>query len=217
MQPSDAKPSGHLWLVAKTGSPQPTDEALVSAYLNGEARAAEQIWQKHAPMVDRLLRRSLGPVEEIEDLTQEVFLRLFTKIPTLEDPEALRSFIYSIAVRVLRWDLRRRWIRRGVRLLPANEVPERATPSDNFEARQAVARFYDILDRLGDRDRIAFVLQNMEGLTLQESARSLGVSIATLKRRLSRASQRIEFFVAKDSALASYLNHATPGGDHEPT
>ena len=45
------------WLVAKTGSPQPTDEALVSAYLNGEARAAEQIWQKHAPMVDRLLRR----------------------------------------------------------------------------------------------------------------------------------------------------------------
>ena len=96
----------------------------------------------------------------------------------LEDPEALRSFTYSIAVRVLRWDLRRRWIRRGVRLLPAGALPERVTPSDNFEARQAVARFYDILDRLGDRDRIAFVLQNMEGLTLQESARSLGVSVA---------------------------------------
>src|SRR5260370_13552481 len=191
MQPSDAKPSGHLWLVAKTGSPQPTDEALVSAYLNGEARAAEQICQKHAPMVDRLLRRSLGPVEEIEDLTQEVFLRLFTKIPTLEDPEALRSFIYSIAVRVLRWDLRRRWIRRGVRLLPANEVPERATPSDNFEARQAVARFYDILDRLGDRDRIAFVLQNMEGLTLQVSARPLALSIPPFNRRLTQPTHTI--------------------------
>jgi RNA polymerase sigma-70 factor (ECF subfamily) len=215
MQPSDAKPSGHLWLVAKTGSPQPTDEALVSAYLNGEARAAEHIWQKHAPMVDRLLRRSLGPVQEIEDLTQEVFLRLFAKLHTLEDPEALRSFIYSIAVRVLRWDLRRRWIRRGVRLLPAGAMPERVTHSDNFEARQAVARFYDILDRLGDRDRIAFILQNMEGLTLEESARSLGVSIATLKRRLSRASQRIEFFVAKDSALSSYLERGV-GGNHEP-
>src|SRR5260370_37263568 len=188
MQPSDAKPSGHLWLVAKTGSPQPTDEALVSAYLNGEARAAEQICQKHAAMVERLLRRSLGPVEEIEDLTQEVFLRLFTKIPTLEDPEALRSFIYSIAVRVLRWDLRRRWIRRGVRLLPANEIPERATPSDNFEARQAVPRFDDILDPLGDRDQSAFGLHNMERLTPQDSARSLGLSIAPSKRRCSRPS-----------------------------
>ncbi len=205
MQPSDLKPSGHLWLVAKSGPAQPSDEALVGAYLSGEPRAAEQIWQKHAPMVDRLLRRSLGPRQEVEDLTQEVFLRLFAKLPTLEDPEALRSFVYSIAVRVLRWDLRRRWIRRTVRLLPAGSMPERSTPSQNFEARQAVSRFYDILDKIGDRDRIAFVLQNMEGLTLQESARTLGISVATFKRRLSRASQRIEFFVAKDSALSAYL------------
>ncbi len=215
MQPSDVKPAGHLWLVAKSGSPQPTDEALVSAYLGGEPRAAEQIWQKHAPMVDRLLRRSLGPRQDVEDLTQEVFLRLFAKLHTLEDPEVLRSFIYSIAVRVLRWDLRRRWIRRTVRLLPSGSLPERSTPSDNFEARQAVSRFYDILDRLGDRDRIAFVLQNMEGLTLQESARTLGISVATFKRRLSRASQRIEFFVAKDTALAGYLEHEK-GEGHGP-
>ena len=212
MQPSDVKPSGHLWLVAKTGTPQPTDEALVSAYLNGEPRAAEQIWQKHAPMVDRLLRRSLGPRQDVEDLTQEVFLRLFAKLHTLEDPEVLRSFIYSIAVRVLRWDLRRRWIRRTVRLLPIGSLPDRATPSQNFEARQAVSRFYDILDRLGDRDRVAFVLQNMEGLTLQESAQSLGISVATFKRRLSRASQRIQFFVAKDSALQAYLEREMRGG-----
>jgi RNA polymerase sigma-70 factor (ECF subfamily) len=215
MQPSDVKPTGHLWLVAKSGSPQPTDEALVSAYLSGEPRAAEQIWQKHAPMVDRLLRRSLGPRQDVEDLTQEVFLRLFAKLHTLEDPEALRSFVYSIAVRVLRWDLRRRWIRRTVRLLPSGSLPERSTPSDNFEARQAVSRFYDILDRLGDRDRIAFILQNMEGLTLQESARTLGISVATFKRRLSRASQRIEFFVAKDTALAGYLEHEK-GEGHGP-
>jgi RNA polymerase sigma-70 factor (ECF subfamily) len=214
MQPTDAKPANHLWLVAKSGAPQPTDEALVSAYLNGEPRAAEQIWQKHAPMVDRLLRRSLGPRQEVEDLTQEVFLRLFAKLQTLEDPEALRSFIYSIAIRVLRWDLRRRWIRRAVRLVPAGSLPERSTPSQNFEARQAVSRFYDILDRLGDRDRIAFILQNMEGLTLQESAQTLGISVATFKRRLSRASQRIEFFVAKDSALSGYL--ASEGEGHGP-
>jgi RNA polymerase sigma-70 factor (ECF subfamily) len=212
MQPSDIKPAGHLWLVAKTGSPQPTDEELVAAYMSGDPRAAEQIWQKHAPMVDRLLRRSLGPQQEVEDLAQEVFLRLFAKLHTLEDPEALRSFIYSIAVRVLKWDLRRRWIRRSVDLLPIGSLPDRAMPSQNFEARQAVARFYEILDRLGDRDRIAFVLQNMEGLTLQESAQTLGISVATFKRRLSRASQRIQYFVAKDSALAGYLAQETGEG-----
>jgi RNA polymerase sigma-70 factor (ECF subfamily) len=163
--------------------------------------------------VDRLLRRSLGPRPDVEDLTQEIFLRLFAKLPTLEDPEALRSFIYSIAIRVLRWDLRRRWIRRSVRLLPTWSLPDRVTRAENFEARQAVSRFYDILDRLGDRDRIAFVLQNMEGLTLEESAQSLGVSLATLKRRLARASQRIEFFVQRDAALSSYLEQAMGEGD----
>jgi RNA polymerase sigma-70 factor (ECF subfamily) len=66
---------------------------------------------------------------------------------------------------------------------------------------------------LGDRDRIAFVLQNMEGLTLEESAQSLGVSLATLKRRLARASQRIEFFVQRDAALSSYLEQAMGEGD----
>jgi RNA polymerase sigma-70 factor, ECF subfamily len=211
MQPSDIKSGGHLWLVARGGDPHPSDDALVNAFVTGGPRAAEQIWQKHAPMVDRLLRRSLGPKQEVEDLTQEVFLRLFAKLHTLEDPEALRSFIYSIAIRVLRWDLRRRWIRRSVRLLPIGAMPDRVAPSENFEARQAVARFYDILDRLGDRDRVAFVLQNMEGLTLQESAESLGVSVATLKRRLAHASQRIQYYVEKDSALSGYLSQQ-PGG-----
>jgi len=213
MQPSDLKPGGHLWLVPKPQSADTSDQALVTAHLTGETRAAEQIWLRHAPMVDRMLRRALGPQEEVQDLTQEVFLRLFAKIGTLEDAEALRSFIYSIAVRVLRWELRRRFIRRSVRLSSVESLAELGMVSEDFEARQAVGRFYAILDRLNDKDRIAFVLQNMEGLSLQESAQSLGISLATLKRRIARASQRIDYFVARDAALSGYLARRDGGAE----
>ena len=205
MPPGDLKSGVHLVLVSRPGSPQPSDVALVSAYADGQPHAGEQIWQKYAPLVDRVMARFFGRGQEIEDLTQEVFLRVFSRIHTLEDPSALRSFIYSIAIRVLRWELRRRWIRRCLSLSAGGRLPERAAPCGDFEARQAVARLYGILDRLAIADRAAFVLRQMEGLSLEETSQSLGVSVATVKRRVRRACETIDHYVRSDGALLGYL------------
>jgi RNA polymerase sigma-70 factor (ECF subfamily) len=65
-------------------------------------------------------------------------------------------------------------------------------------------RFYALLDQLGSNERTAFVLRHMEGCKLEEVAERMGVSLATVKRWVSRASQRVSVLVEADGVLSSY-------------
>ena len=86
----------------------PADRDLVVGLVAGEAWAMAETWNRFAPMVLMTARRSLGSSAEADDVAQEVFLGVFRKAMTLRDPDSLRSFIYSFAVRVLKAELRRR-------------------------------------------------------------------------------------------------------------
>lgn len=155
-------------------------------------------------MVHRLLERTLGPSGDASDLTQEVFLSTFARLPGLRDAGALRSFIYSVALRTLKWELRRRRVRRILQLSPGGRLPDVPVSAPDSEARQILMRFYALLDQLGVNERTAFVLRHMEGFKLEEIAERLGVSLATVKRWVSRASQRVSALVETDGVLSSY-------------
>src|SRR5687767_8818427 len=85
------------------------DAALARALGEGSPWAEEVAWDRFSPLVRGMLRRSLGPGAEVEDATQEVFIRFFQKVARLRDAAALRSFLIGIAVRVVRKQLRMRW------------------------------------------------------------------------------------------------------------
>jgi RNA polymerase sigma-70 factor (ECF subfamily) len=189
-----------------------SDPSLAQALIDGEPWAAAAAWNKLAPMVFRFLNRVLGPDGEAEDLTQEVFLRVFSKVRGLRHPDALRSFVFSVAVRTLKSELRRRRVRRAF-ALSERDNPDRTVDTIDAEARQALRRFYAILDRLNAEDRAAFVLRHMEGMKLDEIADALGVSLATVKRRIDRAGQSVSRFVERDAALSAYAVRGR--GDHE--
>jgi RNA polymerase sigma-70 factor (ECF subfamily) len=148
-----------------------------------------------------LLARTLGPSVEIDDLTQEVFLRLFVRLPTLRDPSALRPFTLSVAGNVLKWELRRRWISRRVRLSETGTLPEIEGNRDDVEARQALRRCYAIFDTLTAKERIAFTVRYVEGMTAEEVAAMLAVSVRTAKRWISRAAAKVAEKVAQDPDL----------------
>jgi len=190
-------------LLIPKADPAVADADLVRAFGNGESWAARAIWQRHAPMVFRLLERALGPNGDAEDLTQDVFLTTFARLPTLRDAEALRSFIYSIALRILEWELRRRRVRRVLRLSDNGRLPDMPVRGTDTEARQVLARFYVLLERLRVNDRAAFVLRYMEGLTLEETAERMGVSLATVKRWVGRASRQVSALVDVDPELSA--------------
>jgi RNA polymerase sigma-70 factor (ECF subfamily) len=190
-----------------------SDADLVYALRAGEPGAAQAIWDRHSTTVHRFLLRALGrPSEEVEDLTQEVFLRVLTRADVIREPAALREFIVSVAVRVLRWELRRRWVRRVVRLSEGGQLPEVAVPGADHEARQALARCYAILDRLGTRERLAFVMCCLEDMTMDEVAERLGTSLSTAKRAVGRATAIVSAQVGQDANLRDYFSCGSVDG-----
>jgi RNA polymerase sigma-70 factor (ECF subfamily) len=196
---------GHLFLVTDRAQHQPSDAELVAAFVRDDPRAEAALFDRYYPLVRRVLCRSVGPTHEVDDLAQEVFLRLFRKLPTLRDPAALKGFALSIAMRVVQTELRGRWLRRWLRPSDDGVVPEQAGEDADLEARAALARFYALLDKLSPRHRAVFVLRQVDGLELTEVAAAAGVSLATVKRWLPRITRRVLAQAGRDPLLRAYV------------
>jgi RNA polymerase sigma-70 factor (ECF subfamily) len=187
-------------LVAATSeeSESARDLELARALIGGADHAAEMAWERYAPLVHRIVSRAIGPDAEVEDVTQEIFYRLFSRIGTLRKPEALRSFVISFAIRIVKWELRRRRARRWLTLSETGEVPEEQLTVMDAESRYALRRLYALLDRLSTRERLVLILRHVEGMTLEEIAEAMELSLATVKRSLRRASSRVSQMVDSD-------------------
>lgn len=191
-----------------------TDAELVAALQADSAWARREIWERYAGRVRRYLSRALGrPSEEVEDLVQDVFLRLFVSRGAIRRPEALGEFTMAVAVRVLKGNLRSRWIRRKVRLSDDGELPDVAVDrSPEEETRDALRRCRLILDALGARERAAFTLRFMEEMTMEEVAATMTVSLSTAKRLVNRATAVIALRVGQDEDLRRYFLEKSGGG-----
>lgn len=203
-------PKPRLVVVDRDDPGARSDAALVLAGRAGDVSAQRDIWLRYAPLVGRFLRRALGPDADAEDLLQDVFLKVFERLDDVRDPEALRSFLFAVAMNAIRYELRRRRARRLLSFEWAR--PERTPRSEPAPspARLAMRRVYEILDRLGASEREVFVLRHLEGWELTEIAAQVGLSLATVKRRLSAAGQRVFAQAERDPFLIDYLA-ALPG------
>jgi RNA polymerase sigma-70 factor (ECF subfamily) len=184
-----------------------SDTELVAALKADLPWARREIWQRYSGQVRRYLARTLArPAEDVEDLTQEVFLRLFVRRSAIRQPEALREFTMAVAVRVLKWNLRSLWVRRKVRLSESGDLPEEAADrSPEEETRDALRRCGRILDALGPRERAAFSLRFMEEMTIDEVAATMRVSPSTAKRLCGRATATIAERLRGDDDLRRYF------------
>jgi RNA polymerase sigma-70 factor (ECF subfamily) len=191
------------------------DASLARAAAEGHPLAASVIWDRFSPMVRRMLLRSLGPHRDVEDLGQEVFLRLFRQIDDLRDPGALKNYLIGITVRVVGSELRRRRVRRFLHLTDSGVLPEDEGVAVDHQARKALSRLYEILDGVHPEGRVAFVLRHFEGLELTEVAAAMDLSLATVKRRLSKVSFHVATLVKRDPWLCEYLAPGREALGHE--
>ena len=215
--PCDTGATGMRSLPPVAAGPGSKDVELVDALVRGEPWAAEEVWERHSGSVRRLMVRALGPRAEVEDLTQEVFMRVFSRIGALRDAQALREFIIAVAVNALKGELRRRWVRRNVFLSSDGSVPDVEARGADPEAREALARCYAILDKLRPRERAAFVLRYMEERTLDEVAKGLGVSLRTAKRLVNRSAERVSKHVGSDDGLRSFFDRRETAAEQPPS
>jgi RNA polymerase sigma-70 factor (ECF subfamily) len=195
------------------------DVALVLALQRGEAAAELAAWNRFSPGVAATLQRMLGPGgrthegADRDDLLQEVFIRFFRRAGTLREPAAVRGFLTAICLRVVQTEIasrrRRRWLRLTDTGAPP-DVPDGASPGEAREAREAIARYYRLLETLNGRDRSLFVARTIEGLTLEEVAAAHEVSISTAQRRIARACERIATLARRDPLLLALVEGGAP-------
>ena len=176
------------------------DAALVHRCVAGDQVACGDLVGEHQRMVVQLAMNLLGDRDEALDVSQEVFLRVFRTIHRFRGHSTLRTWIYRIAVNQAR-NRHRFWRRRhrkdqvsldehlktyGDRLPGDSVTPERAL------ARKELAdQLWAALDHLPFDQRTAIVLREIDGLSYEEIAYSLGVAIGTVKSRLTRARQAL--------------------------
>lgn len=199
---------------ASSGSdlPRADDRTLALALQSEHPKAPAVAWLRFSPMVRRILRRSFGPGSDVEDLVQDVFLLLFRRVETLREPSTLSAFVIGITVRVAQAELRRRRVRRWVGLSSGPELVDHRTAVDDPDAREALSRFYALLQQINPRDRMAFVLHHIEGLDVATVGAALGVSVPTVRRCLSRAWHRVVLLAGRDPSLADYVSRLRPTG-----
>jgi RNA polymerase sigma-70 factor, ECF subfamily len=176
------------------------ESALVQRCAAGDEAACTELVNEHQRMVIQLAMNLLGDRDEAVDLSQEVFLRVFRTIHRFRGQSSLRTWIYRIAVNQAR-NRHRFWRRRhradqvslDEHLAKHGEFVSEgdATPERVLAQKELAARLQAALDRLPFDQRTAIVLREIDGLSYDEIAFSLGLAIGTVKSRLTRARQAL--------------------------
>jgi RNA polymerase sigma-70 factor (ECF subfamily) len=185
------------------------DAALVEALRSSRPGASGVLFDRYGAHVRRVLVRVLGADRELPDLVHEVFVQVLESIDRLEDARAFKGWLTSITVFTARAKIRRRSRFRLLRLLTPSELDEVQAPSATPEMTEAVRCTYKALSTLPADERIAFALRFIDGMELTEVAAASRVSLATVKRRLSRAQQRFVAEARNYPELQPWLEGAT--------
>jgi len=177
------------------------DRHLVALCRTGDAEAFARLVAMHEGMVFNLAARLLGDGEEARDVAQEVFLQVYRTLPRFEGRSRLKTWIYRIVVNQCHnrrrfWHRRRRDREEAFDERVEARVAGRAagllgSPFEETLRRERARRVQAALLELRFEQRAVLVLREVEGLTCEEIATSLGVPDGTVKSRLSRAREAL--------------------------
>lgn len=171
------------------------DAQLVALGCKGESAAFELLYRRHVSFALHLATRIEGSSRDVEDIVHDAFLRAFERINDLSDRGAFKSWLGAIVVHAVRSRMRRH---RLMNLLGIGRKSEPVdldslmSPDASPHTRAQVAQIYALLRTLSADDRIAWTLRCVEGHDLDSVAKLTRCSLATVKRRISRAQQFLD-------------------------
>lgn len=178
---------------------EPSDETLVAAVLDGDDRAFDRLYARHVDRVFRLIARVLGPGGDVEDSTQDTFVRAFRALPTFRGDARWSTFLHRIAVRTAIDHARRR------RDVPSGDALEAWLPpslpeADRAQFRDELAQVWRALARLPAERRAGLILVAVEGMSYAEAAELLESTPDAVKHQVMRVREHLRRALAKGGA-----------------
>ena len=172
------------------------EQLLVERLQAGDKAACAQCVELHSPGVYRLALHLMGDPAEAEDVVQETFLSAFKAIDNFQWRAGLTTWLYRITHNAALMRLRRPAAHHVSVELPAEDgetpIPEQlfdwcCLPEADFAAAEAKAELKRAIQELPENWRVVFVLRELEGLSNEATAATLGLSPENVKTRLYRA------------------------------
>jgi len=178
------------------------DRALVERLKTGEAQALEALYHRYSARVYRQASILLGNEAEAEEITQEVFLTLYTKAKTFRGEAAFSTWLYRLTLNAALTRLRRR--KKGKEVSYEDYLPRYEPDGHHLGGEGSVVDWsHDVekqvagkelqrilqqaLDQLRPMDKAVVVLSDLEGIPNREIGKTLGLSVPAVKTRLHRA------------------------------
>lgn len=182
---------------SKVGEPTGDESVLVNAARKGDMAAFEELVRRYDRNVFRIAQHITQNREDAEDVVQDAFLKAYQNLGQFQGQSKFYTWLVRIAVNEALMRLRRRRPERMVSLDEDVKTEEDSMPREiadwtpNPEQQYNQAELKDILSRtiqgLPTSFRTVFVLRDVEGLSTEETAEALGLSIPAVKSRLLRA------------------------------
>lgn len=128
--------------------------------------------------------------EDAEDITQEVFLKIFSGIDSFRNESQLKTWIYRITINTSLDQLRKKKKRR-IEQVETDRYAEFNHPGVLAEQRENAAILFSAIGTLPEQQKAAFILQKLEGCTVAEIGQILSVSVQAAESLLARAKQNL--------------------------
>jgi RNA polymerase sigma-70 factor (ECF subfamily) len=183
----------------------PTDAEIVRQVLEGSVNAFEALLVRYKDLVLRIAKRHV-PYDEVEETTQEVFVRIYQSLPTYKGKGDFKHWVSSISVRTCYDYWRRAYRSREVPMSSLTEkhqgwleqvISEESNHALEQKASQKEAG--ELLDwalaKLSAEDRTVLELVYLEGLSVKEAADALGWSVSNVKVRSFRSRRKLKKFL----------------------
>ena len=175
------------------------DVQLIDKILAGDDEAFTALVRKHQKSVHALAWRKIGDFHSAEDITQDVFLRVYKYLPKLKDPRQFSGWLYVTTDRLCNT-----WLRKNKSLMESLEdVPMEEIEKTFYEHYVSAEQEQDaqayhselvrkLLEKLPESERTVMTLYYLGEMTAKEIGKFLGVSVNTVTSRLTRARERLQ-------------------------
>jgi RNA polymerase sigma-70 factor (ECF subfamily) len=179
-----------------------SDEDLMRLYIDGDQQAFQQLFERYAPILLRLMQRGIFQTQDAQDLVQKTFLQLHRARNDFRLDSALRPWLMTIALNLKREYLRQRKrqgtqeqkLKHQAKVLEGLASSEKQRP-DQLERQEQAKQVRAALALLPDAQREVIELHWLEGIPFPEVAVIVGSSLSAVKVRAHRGYKRLKELV----------------------
>jgi RNA polymerase sigma-70 factor (ECF subfamily) len=172
--------------------------SIIDRFKHGEKAAFEELVLKYQDRIYNLCRQMLGNSSDAEDAAQDTFLKAYQKLKDFNPESSLYTWLYRIAVNTCLDYKKRPFFASLFRSSDEGEEFMVEQPSDGpsperlYESKQMGAALQISFKHLSPKLRTVIILKEIEGLSYEEIAEVLEISIGTVKSRISRARDELK-------------------------